>query len=226
MALGAGRLLGLCLCQDLCLGGVRGAGPRRDPRQAWQGAGAEAFSPLRTPDCPCPRPRWGGRAPVSLLADALGARSSALGPAAATPTPAPTPLPLPGKKAPRNRPGSGLGNSWGSKMKGWPFPATGHPYATLQPDFSEASPQSRKWTQSREQGFADPCYPAFIRCLHRQTAGLVGRAEARPSLAAAGLGSRRPARDSTEVLSSSVSARPPPQTLPRLPCPGEEGAKS
>ncbi|CAI9160460.1 unnamed protein product [Rangifer tarandus platyrhynchus] len=92
-------------------------------------------------------------------------------------------------------------------------------------NFSETSPQSRNRTQSREQGLSAPCGPPFLCSLPAVARQPAREAERRAAWAWL-LQVHAPKSEtqlSSVLLHFSRSATP---SLPRLPCPGEEGAKS
>lgn len=127
-----------------------------------RGGGCGGAGKIQSPGsrhCPCPRPRWGGRASDSLLVEALGGSSQSCHCLPSFPYP-----PHQGRsRAPSSRGGPGFG-----EILGAPRRKNGHSQALdsrkrhpSPANFSEASPQSRNGTQSREQGLSAPC-PLFL----------------------------------------------------------------
>lgn len=171
MALGAGQLPGLCLCQDLCLGEVFGAGQPGRMRGAGCGGAGKIQSPgshqLSVPAATLGRP--GSRFPPGR---GLRRQLSVLPPPSQLPLPTP-----PGKiQGPLQ---SRWTRVWGilgapKRKNGHSQPLDSRKRHPRPTNFSEASPQSRNRTQSREQGLSASCCSPFLCSLPavgRQPAG-------------------------------------------------------
>lgn len=221
MALGAGQLPRLCPCQDLCLGEVCGAGPPGRMR----GAGCEGAGKIQSP----------GSRQLSVPAATLGRPGSRFPPGrglrrqlSVLPPPSQLPLPtLPGKiQAPLQ---SRWTRVWGilgapRRKNGHSQPLDSRKRHPSPANFSEASPQSRNRTQSREQGLSAPCCPPFLCSLPAVARQPAREAERR----AAWVWLLQVHAPKSETQLSSVLphfSRSATPSLPRLPCP-EEGAKS
>lgn len=163
MALGAGRLPGLCLCQDLCLGEVLGRASLAGC--GGRGAGAQAkSSPLGAANCPCPRPRWGDRAPDSLLVEALGGSSRSCHRLPSSPYP-----PRQGRsRAPSSRGGPGFGEFLGRQNERMAIPSHWTAVSDIPDRPTFLKPPRSPATGHKAGSRASPplvVHPSSARCL-------------------------------------------------------------
>ena len=176
MALQARRLPRPCLCQDLCLGGERRAGPRI-PWASLTGRGGAGGARLGSPESP----------QMSVLEAASGQSGSCFPPRRLLRRQALQLSVLPSRSLPPPPPHNARGrpreSQWtmaaeisrGARSKEWPFTATGQRYWDCSPAPQRPLGLPAKGTgQNQEPGLASPCFLAFLGCLRRPAAGPSG----------------------------------------------------